>query len=446
MNPNEILSQVRENGIEMIRFVYIDNDGVIRSYVSSAEALEGDLTTGHPFAIAMPFFSVLDNLTPETRFGCVGEILGIPDPQTFRILPYAPHSAMLICDFVDKAEHASTGLCSRTLLREYLSGLEIEVGAAFENEFYLLKRIESGNLVPFDNSLCFATTGMNQQLPVVLEILRALKKQGLTVEKYYPEYGRGQVEIVYRYDTALKSADNQVFFRETCRGVAQQHGLIASFMPKPFPHSSGSGAHLHLSLWRDGKNLLYDPNGEKGLSEFGRHFIGGILAHLQALCAFTASTVNSYKRLVPHSWASAYTCWGFDNREAAVRAITSMKGKEEASFNIEFKPVDAACNPYLALLTVLAAGMQGVQNRLEPGLPVASDPHDLGADERRKRGIERLPRNLDQAAACLEADPFFDELLGRVFWEEYIALKRYQWTEYHNHVTDWELEKYADVF
>jgi glutamine synthetase len=446
MHQKEILSQVRDHDIEMIRFVYIDNDGVIRSYVSAADELEGDMAAGHPFAIAMPFFSVLDNLTPDTRFGCVGEILGIPDPETFRILPYVSNSAMMICDFVNKADHHSTGLCSRTLLKDYLSKLDVDVHAAFENEFYLLKRDESGQLTPYDQSLCFATSGMNQQHPVVLDIIRALKEQGLTVEKYYPEYGKGQVEIVYRYNTALKAADNQVYFRETCRGVAHNHGLVASFMPKPFPHLAGSGAHMHISLWKDGKNLFYDSAGQKGLSDFGRHFIGGIMAHAKALCAFTASTVNSYKRLIPHSWASAYTCWGFDNREAAVRAITGMKGREAASFNIEFKPADGACNPYLAILTLLAAGMDGVQNRLAAGEPVEGDPHDLGGEERRQSGIERLPQNLDQAVAALAADSFFEDLLGTVFFEEYLALKRFQWNEYHNHVSGWELDTYAEAF
>jgi glutamine synthetase len=446
MTKQEILSHVSEHDIELIRFVYIDNDGVIRGYATTADELESDLETGHPFAVAMPFFSVLDNLTPETRFGCVGEISGLPDLNTFRLLPYVSNSAMMICDFVGKADHGPTGLCARSLLKEYLDGLEFEVKAAFENEFYLLKKDESGQLVPFDNSLCFATTGLNQQHEVVLDIIQALKAQGLNVEKYYPEYGKGQVEIVYKYNDALKSADNQVFFRETCRGVAYNHGLIASFMPKPFQHLAGSGAHMHLSLWQNGKNMFYDGSAEKGISELARHFTGGILKHLKALCAFTASTVNSYKRLLPHCWASAYTCWGFDNREAAVRIITGTKGREEKSFNIEIKPVDGACNPYLALLAVLAAGIDGVINQIEPGLPVDADPHDLPAEEREERGIERLPETLGQAAQALAADTFFIDVLGQVFVEEYLALKRFAWTEYINHVSAWEIDNYAEVF
>ncbi|MBW1676943.1 MAG: glutamine synthetase [Deltaproteobacteria bacterium] len=446
MTKKEIVKMVKEHEIELIRFVYVDNDGVIRGYNSTADELEGDLALGHPFAIAMPFFSVLDELPPGTRFGCVGEITGLPDPDTFRILPYSPNSAMMICDFVGKTDHGPTGLCARSLLKEFLSGMEFEVRAAFENEFYLLKRNESGNLIPFDNSLCFATSGMNQQHEVVLDIVRALRSQGLIVEKYYPEYGKGQVEIVYKYGDVLRSVDNQVFFRETCRGVAQKHGLIASFMPKPFQHLAGSGSHMHFSLWKEGKNLFFDDSAEEGLSEMARHFIGGILKHIKALCAFTASTVNSYKRLVPHSWASAYACWGFDNREAAVRAITGMKGREEQSLNIEFKPVDGACNPYLATLAVLAAGMDGIKNRDEPGESINMDPHDMPEKEREDRGIERLPETLGQAIDALVADEFFIEVLGQVFVEEYLTLKRFEWAEYINHVSTWEVDTYVEAF
>lgn len=447
MNKNEdVISAVKQNGIELIRFVYMDNDGVIRSYITTAEELAGDMEVGHPFSIAMPFFSVLDTLTPETRFGCLGEIVGLPDPATFRILPWVSKSGMMICDFLTKKDHEPTGLCPRTMLKDYLAGMEGEVMTAFENEFYLLKRGEDGHPVPFDNSLCFATSGMNQQHQVALDIIQTLKSLGMSVEKYYPEYGRGQAEIVYKYGPALESADNQLYFRETCRGVALNHGLIASFMPKPFKHLAGSGAHLHLSLWQDGKNRFYDPAGENGLSDEARFFIGGILKHLKALCAFTASTVNSYKRLVPHSWASAYTCWGFDNREAAVRLVTGMKGREEKSINIELKPVDGACNPYLAVLTVLAAGMDGVKNRIDPGPPVTMDPHDLSPEERSRLGIERLPETLGDAADALAADPFFTDLLGQVFVEEYLALKHFAWKEYLSQVSDWEIENYIEVF
>jgi len=442
----EILDEVKEKGIEMIRFVYTDNDGVVRGYVTMAEELEGDLETGHPFASAMPFFSVLDDLVPGSRFGCVGEVSGVPDLETFRILPHLPNTAMIICNFLNKSDHSSSGLCARSLLKEYLSGLDYNVKAAFENEFYLLIKNDDGSYAPFDDSLCFATSGMNLHHKVVNQIINGLKKMGMKVEKYYPEYGRGQMEIVYKYDDAMRTADNQIFFREVVKGIAQQHGLSASFMPKPFYHLAGSGAHLHLSLFKNGVNVFYDPDDKCGLSETAKHFIGGVLKHLKAVCAFTASTVNSYKRLLPHHWASAYTCYGLDNREAAVRVITVMKGLDASSFNIEIKPVDAACNPYLAILSTLAAGLDGIRNRIDPGDHVPSDPHDMLDSQRIDMGISRLPETLGDAIKALSDDLFFKEVLGEVFYEEYIMLKKFAWNQYIQQVTSWEIEKYMEAF
>jgi len=442
----DILREVKEKDIELIRFVYTDNDGVIRSYATTADELESDLESGHSYSIAMPFFSVLDTLVPETRFGCMGEISAVPDPDTFRILPFVPNTAMVICDFLNKSDHSSCGLCARSLLKACLSGLEYDVKAAFENEFYLLVRMEEGTYAPFDKSRCFATSGMNVHHDIVIEMIRALRAQGLKVEKYYPEYGQGQVEIVYRYDDALNAADNQIFFRETVRGVAQKHGIVASFMPKPFQNLAGSGSHLHLSLFKDGKNLFYDPDGQYGLSQMAKHFIGGILKHLKAICAFTTATVNSYKRLVPHNWASAYVCYGIDNREAAVRVITGMKGREAVSFNIEIKPVDGSCNPYLAILATLAAGIDGINNKIDPGQPALIDPHDMREEQRREMGISRLPETLIEAIDALTADLFYKDVLGEVFWDEYIKLKQFAWTQYIQHVSEWEMEKYVEAF
>jgi glutamine synthetase len=442
----DILKTVKDRGIEMIRFAYIDNDGVIRSYVTTPKQLAGDMEAGHPFAICMPFFSVLDDLPTGTRFGCTGELAGVPDPDSFRVLPWVSDSAMMICDFVNKADHAPSGLCARSLLKSFLADLEYEVATAFENEFYLLVRDQDEKLVPFDNSLCFATTGMNKHHALVKEMIRSLEALGITVEKYYPEYGRGQIELVYRYADALTTADNQVYFREAARGVAANHGIIASFMPKPFQHLAGSGAHLHFSLWKDGKNMFYDPAAANGLSETCRFFIGGVLKHLKALCAFTASTVNSYKRLVPHSWASAYVCYGADNREAAMRVVTGTMGAEEKSFNVELKPIDAACNPYLATLAVLAAGMDGVRRKVDPGLPMEGDPDSLAAEEKTSRGIDRLPETLAHALEALEKDTFFRDLLGEVFFDEYLKLKRFAWASFCRDISEWETRNYAEVF
>ncbi|MDO7785763.1 glutamine synthetase family protein [Desulforamulus aquiferis] len=440
------LREMENKDIAFTRLLYIDNDGVIRGQAAVGDQIEGVFKTGHSYALAMPFFGVLDTIGPETNFGCAGEVSAVPDLNTFRILPYVPNTASVICDFLSKDTHQDTGLCPRTMLKKLLSKIDYQVNVAFENEFYLLKRDEQGRLVPFDNSLCFTTSGMNQGHQVISDIIKALQAQQLTVEKYLAEYGPGQHEIAVKYSDALRACDNQVIFRETVRGVSQNYGLVGSFMPKIFSDKAGSGAHIHFSFWSEGKNVFYDPKDENQLSLTARYFIGGIIKHLPALCAFTAPTVTSYKRLVPHNWASAYGCYGFANREAALRVIPGSRGKEEKSFNIEFKPVDGTCNPYLALTAILAAGMDGIEKEIDPGKAIDFDPANLSDQERQDLGIFRFPTNLGEAVIALQEDQFFREVLGDVMYDEYIKLKRFTWMEYNKQITPWELEKYAESF
>ncbi|HHY95565.1 MAG TPA: glutamine synthetase [Firmicutes bacterium] len=440
----EVLKAVRENDILLIRFLYVDCDGVTRGYTCHRDQLEGDMSSGHAFAACMPFFSSLDTLVSGTRFGCVGEIRAVPDPATFHVLPYARRQAAMICDFVD-TRHQPVGVCPRTTLKEVLAGCEYEVRASFENEFYYMLRTDTG-YEPFDRSVCFSTSGMKTTENVVLDTVEALSAQGLVVEKYYPEYGPGQQEVIIKYDSGLRAADNQVIFKETVRGVAADHGIVASFMPKPFAGLAGSGSHLHVSLWKDGRNLFHDPADPVGISPLARSFIAGVLHHLPALLPFTAACVTSYKRIVPHNWASAYACYGPDNREAAVRVVSGQKGREAETTNLEFKPVDGSANPYLALAVVLAAGLDGITRGLDPGEPTMQDPHDLSPEERARRGIRRLPQHLGEAVAELERDDLLRRVLGPVMYEEYVLLKRFQWEEYLKQVTEWEVRHFAELF
>ncbi|MEW5785586.1 MAG: glutamine synthetase family protein [Bacillota bacterium] len=442
----QILAEVKEKNIELIRFLYTDNDSVIRGYTTTGSELESDLMTGHSYTKGMAFFSALDILGPDTKYTGTGEFSAVPDLDTFRVLPHVPNTASVLCDFVQKDTHEPTGLCSRSILKQYLSELEFEVKIACENEFYLLKRNETGKLVPFDNSICFATTGMNESHNVILTIIRALQEQGIIVEKHYPEYGPGQHEIIIKYDDALKACDNQIYFRETVRGMARVHGLVASFMPKPFEDLAGSGCHLHVSLWKNGKNIFYDPKDEIKLSDTARYFIGGVLKHINALLAFTAPIVTSYKRLIPHNWASAYSCYGLDNREAAIRVVSGMKGKEEKTTHFEFKPADGTCNPYLALTALLAAGMDGIKNKIDPGQPVVGDPDNMCPEERKKRGITRFPDTLGEAIKALDEDKLFEKVFGKEMYKEYITMKYYNWIQFARHVTQKEIDKYAEIF
>lgn len=442
---DEVLKAIKENDIRFVRFYYIDNDNVIRGYMGNSKSMDKDLESGFSIAKAMPFFTAFDHLVPDSNFTYCGELRFVPDLDTFRILPYAEKTAGVICDF-KTIDMKPSNVCARTKLKQVLQKTDFEVYLGIENEFYFLKRDENGKYIPADKSLCYSTTGMHIWNDLVLELTEYLEKQGIEVEKYYPEYGQGQQEVVIKYDKALKTADNQILFRETIRAVAAKYGLVACFMPKPFNNLAGSGAHLNISLWKDGKNTFYNKDDKLKLSREGYYFIGGILKHIRPLCAFTASTITSYKRLAPFRWASSYGCYGMDNREAAIRISSSQYKNEEKTTRIEFKPIDPACNPYLAFSAVIAAGLDGIHNQIDPGKPIEIDPGYLSEEERKSLGIKPYPRNLFEALKELEKSSFFRNVFGDELIDEYVKMKIHDWNEYMMYVTDWELEKYGDIF
>ncbi len=423
----EILRQCESERIQLVRFLYCGSDGVIRGKACHTRFLPSYLASGIGLTVAMQSFNMLDQLVPEGSFGPVGEIRLVPDLDTFAILPYAPKSARLLCDLIT-LEGDPWGACPRTFLKRMMERAQVKglvLKAAFENEFTLARR-EADNYVPLDRSPCFSTTGMDSAAPVMVEIIEALVSQGVHPEQYYAELGPGQQELPVRFADALRAADNQITLRETARGVALRHGLLASFAPKPFPDQAGNGSHIHGSLWRskDGKNHFHDPKGRYGLSKAAYAFMAGLLAHLPALVALTAPSVNSYRRLRPRFWSSAYTVWGPDNREAAIRVPSKRRGLEIESTNLELKPSDPSNNPYLALGGLLAAGLDGMERDLDPGEPTLVDPDTIPETERDARGIHRLPGTLGEALDALERDEVLRSALGETLAKDYLAVKR----------------------
>jgi len=422
-----IVRQCRHEKIQMVRFLYCGNDSVIRGKACATEFLDSYLVSGIGLTVAMQCMNMLDQLVPEGSFGPVGEIRLMADPTTFAVLPYVPRVARVFCDMLT-LEGEPWGACPRSFLKRMTARAAtrgLVVRAAFENEFTLARR-EGPGYVPLDHSNCFSTIGMDGAAPVMGDIVDALTAQGVHPEQYYAELGPGQQELPVRFAEALRAADNQITLRETARGVALKHGLVASFAPKPFPDQAGNGAHIHFSLWRlvDGGNHFHDPHDRYGLSEAGYAFIGGVMAHLPALVGLTAPSVNSYRRLQPRFWSSAYTAWGPDNREGAIRIPSKRRGREAESTNLELKPSDPSCNPYLALGGLLAAGLDGIERKLDPGTPTLVDPDSLSDAERAQRGIRRLPRSLGEALDALERDEVLRDALGDVLAREYLAVKR----------------------
>src|SRR5213075_1984823 len=247
-----------------------------------------------------------------------------------------------------------------------------------------------GAYVPVDSALCFSTIGMTASQDYVDELAAALDAQGVVLEQYYAELGHGQQEISTPHAPALQAADEQILVRETIRGIAADHGLVASLAPKLWPDNAGNGAHVHFSLWQGKRNSFYDGSAPDLLSGEARSFIAGLLEHLPGLCGLTAPSFNSYHRIVPQHWAGAFTCWGHDNREAPLRLPSLFWGMEEASTNVELKAADATCNPYLAIGGLIAAGLDGIERGLAPPEPVEVDPATIAEDERDALGIRPL--------------------------------------------------------
>lgn len=444
---DEVVETCSSSEVSLVRLLYVGNDGVPRGRVVDAERIESVLNGGINLSSAMQSFNALDQFASGGQFGSTGEVRLVPDPETFRILPYADRAAIMICDMYD-LDHTPWDADPRSALADFLADLSYDASVAFESEFYLTRETEGGEMIPFDDSVCFGADGMQSANDIVLDMTDALKNQGMDIVAYYPEYGPGQQELVVEHAPGIQAADNQILYKQTIKGVAGNHGVGATFVPKPFKDAAGSGCHIHVSMWENGKNAFHDPDskGPYSLSETARQFIGGVLDHAPALVALTAPTVTSYRRLRPHMWASAFTCWGQDNREAICR-VPSAQGDDAAkTTRFEFKPADNTANPYLAELGLLATGMDGIERGLDPGDPVNEEPADMSVSERNERNIDRLPETLGEALNAFEANDVLRDALGETLHSSYIEVKRSQWDNFTGTVTDWELEKFTRVF
>jgi glutamine synthetase len=420
--------------VRLVRFLYADHGGIIRGKSAGAEGLRERMASGIGHTVAMMAMSMLDHLQPVEGMGPVGEVRIVPDPATYVALPYAPGAGAMLADLV-LPDGTPWDACPRTFLKRAIAELAAEgygVRAAFEPEFSVGRRDSSpagpsipDRLIPIDDSLCYSSTGFHLAHDFTMDLVTAMEAQGLVVEHYYPELGHGQHELSIRHAEGLRAADNHVLYRETVRGVAFRHGLWASLAPKPIPDQAGNGCHLHISLTAaEGLNVFADPGDKYGLSQLGYHFIGGVLAHLPGLVALSCGSVNSYRRLAPQMWSSAYTCYGFDNREAAVRICSPLGGDPGSSVNLELKPSDSSGNPYLALGALIYAGLDGIRSKIDPGEAVNVDPALLSDAERARVGAHRLPASLNAALDALVTDEMLMDVLGPLRSAAYLAVKR----------------------
>jgi glutamine synthetase len=405
-----------------VRFVFVDHAGIPKCKAVHRDSFERRASAGVGLAKGVLALDPSGTLHPASGLSPVGECRIVPDLSTLTALPFAHGQAMVSCDMTEPDARTPWDGCPRTALKRVLKQLG-ERGcksvASYEAEFYVW-----GPDGPLDRTPYAGSFALTSAAEFVAKLAETLEEMGIRPEQCHAEVGHGNLELSVGEAEALAAADRRVQVLETIRGVAHRMGLETTLAPKPYLDQAGNGHHLHLSVFEDATPVLFDASG--ALSSRGSSFVAGVLDHLPAIMAFTAPSPNSYQRLAPGMWSSAYAAYGPDNREAAVRIASPVAGAESATANIELKPVDVTANPYLALAAVLVAGMDGMERNLDPGEPTTVDPTTLSEEERAERNIRPLPASLDQALNALENDKVLIEALGAPLVRTHLAVGRAQ--------------------
>ncbi len=460
VNRLHIADVLKSDDIKFLRILWCDNANIIRSKAIHLPSFKRHLHNNGWEELRSEEFvykleqaltitatlqsldAVFDEPVPEAGLEPVKEIRLVPGWETLVMLPYAPGHAQTMGNMMLDSTDVPWELCPRELLRRTVkkverTGFEVRCGA--ELEFFLFDEhsyYESGKLDPVDHDSYAQNAAFEASRDVIDGISDALFNMNVELAYYNPEAGPGQHEISLNYTDPLRLADRIVYTRETIRTIAREYGLIASFVPKIFQESTGSGCHLHLSLWSGGQDILgEDDGGDSKLSPQGEGFVAGVLEHLPALMALTTPTPNSYKRIQPKFWSGAYKVWGLDNKEAAVRVLRNPF--EGGPRQFELKTVDNSANPYIALAGVISAGLDGVSNNLTLPAPLQRDPGSLTDQEREALGVELLPTSVADALQKLEQDEVLKNALGEEYYRVYTAMRRFEFEERG----DYDLEK-----
>ncbi len=439
-DKNEILARARELGVKFIRLQFTDITGVLKNVAITVEQLEKALDGELMFdGSSIHGFVRIEESDMYLR----------PDPNTFVVFPWRPRDgavARLICDIYNPDGTPFAG-CPRNALKRVLAraqrlGFTMNVGP--ECEFFLFYTDSEGRptLRTHDRAGYFDLSPVDMGENARRSMVLTLEEMGFEIEASHHEVAPGQHEIDFKYSDALDVADKIITFKFVVRTIAQRHGLHATFMPKPIFGINGSGMHMHQSLFRDGQNVFYDPHDPLGLSDIARYYIGGLLRHARALAAVTSPTVNSYKRLVPGYEAPVYISWAERNRSPLIR----VPAKRGASTRIELRCPDPSCNPYLAIAACLAAGLDGIEKKIEPPPPCNFNIYELSPEERCKFGIGSLPASLEEALKELAADEVIKGALGEHIYERFREAKQKEWDEYRTQVCPWEIEQYLGKF
>ena len=438
-----VLAAVEEKGVGFIHLQFTDVVGIVKGVTIPVDQLAGALESGVWFdgSSIQGFARIAES-----------DMYLMPDPATFAVIPWEEHpgrvAARLICDVYTPGFEPFAGdprgVLKRVLAEAQEMGYVCQMGP--ELEFFLFRTQEGGEPEPWPHDHGgYFDLSTDLAVEVRKDMVNALSAFGIQVEASHHEVATGQHEIDFQYADALRAADNAVTFKYALKAVAKEHGLYATFMPKPIFGINGSGMHIHQSLIdaETGGNVLADPEDEYGLSKVAKQFIAGQLQHARGMCAVLAPLVNSYKRLVPGYEAPVYVSWARINRSALIRV---PKVSDLQATRLELRCPDPSCNPYLAFAVMLKTGLEGIEERMEPPEPAEENLYHLDPARVRARHMEVLPGSLAEALEELTKDTLVQDALGEHVYEQFMEAKTQEWDEYRLQVTPWEVKRYLPIY
>jgi len=434
----KILKKMEENDIKFVKLWFTDILGFLKSFSVPFEEMEKAFNEGIGFdGSSIEGFVRIDE----------SDMVAIPDPSTFAILPWRPKEkgvARVFCDIVTPDGKPFEGdpryVLKKNLEKAKKMGFTYYTGP--ELEYFYFKDPHGTEVL--DRGGYFDLIPRDEAVDLRRETVLFCETLGIKIEYSHHEVAPSQHEIDMRYEDALTMADNVMTYRLVVKEVAYRQGVYATFMPKPLFGENGSGMHTHMSLFKGTRNAFFDAKGQYHLSDTARYFIGGLLKYAPELTAVTCQWVNSYKRLVPGYEAPVYLSWAQRNRSDLIRVPMYKPGKEEAT-RIEYRSPDPACNPYLAFSVMLAAGLAGIEQKIMPPDPVEENVYKMSEEERLKRRIRQLPGSLLEAVQLTEKSQMVREALGDHVFEHFIENKKVEWDRYRIQITSYEIDKYLPV-
>ncbi len=444
-DASELLLRLRDDGIENFWIAYYDYSGIGAAKTLPPGSFESAVRDGVVFATANLDMDILDHQPESATWRAdSGDVLLVPDPRSYAVLPRFPNTA-IANGWMRSTDGSIWEGCPRTRLQTMVDALADEgysIMVALEPEFYLLRPGESGGVEPINRTRMFTVDGLAEAQQFCSDVVAELETMGVPVGQLGKEYGPGQYEMSVKHGTPIEAIDRYLALKGAVRDLARRNGWIASFMPKIFSSWAGNSLHVHLSVWDlpGTTHLTPDASANEGLSELGRWFLGGLLAHAPALTGLGSPTVNSYKRLLPGSWAPANIYWGYGNRSGVAR-VPGVGDRR----HIEYRSGDNSCNPTLFLTGLLAAGLDGIRNRIDPGEPFQGDVGIMSTEEMLDAGLTFLPRTLPEALAALEADEVVASAVGETILPHFLSVKRSELAAYELEVHPWERATYLEV-